>query len=209
MQVLASVQTWFLKLAATSPQGSGAATTAWIAAGTALIVGAATVAANLWIARGQRRDAAKQPALEQSVALAQERDGRIRSAVEAVEMIRIHCWEISSVCRDRDGRADTDLETRLGLQTDRLTADAQRLHQSWVLLRPDLSESEHDRLLSARILCLEALDALVTAIAVGLRMSPPATTVVRESVDTLDGLANILVDDLLALRRVWATASRA
>lgn len=209
MLLLASVHTWFLNAAAASPQGSGAATTAWIAAGAALIVGAATVAANLWIARGQRRDAAKQPALEQSAALAHERDGRIRSAVEAVETIRIHCWEISSVCRDRDGRADTDLVTRLGLQTDQLTADSQRLHQSWVLLRPDLSESEHDRLLSARILCLEALDAVVIAIAVGLRMSPPATTIVRESVEALDGLASTLVDDLLALRRVWATANRA
>jgi len=207
--LLASVHTWVLNVAAASSQGSGAATTAWIAAAAALIVGAATVAANLWIAREQRRGAAKQPALEQSVALAHERDGRIRLAVEAVETIRIRCWEISSVCRDRDGRADTDLATRLGLQTDRLTADAQRLHQSWVLLRPDLSESEHDRLLSARILCLEALDALVTAIAVGLRMSPPATTVVRGSVETLDGLANTLVGDLLALRRVWATPGRA
>lgn len=209
MLALASVHTWFLSVAAASTQGGRAATTAWIAAGAALIVGAATIAANLWIAQGQRREAAQQQALEQSIALTQERDGRIRSAVEAVETIRIRCWEISSVCRGRDGRADADLANRLSLQTDQLTADAQRLHRSWALLRPDLSESEHDRLLSARIRCLEALDALVTAIAVGLRMSPPATTVVRESVETLDGLANTLVDDLLALRRVWSTVGGA
>lgn len=129
MPLLAFVHTWVLNVAVASPQGSGATTIAWIAAAAALIVGAATVAANLWIAREQRRDAAKQPALEQSVALVQERDGRIRLAVEAVETIRIRCWEISSVCRDRDCRAQTDLATRLGLQTDRLTADAQSLRQ--------------------------------------------------------------------------------
>lgn len=209
VSAFASGHTWYPIVAAASSEGGRAATTAWIAAGAALVVGAATVAANLWIARGQRRDAARQPTLEQGVTLAQERDGRIRAAVEAVETIRIHCWEISSACRGRDGRAVADVATRLGIQTDRLTADTLRLHESWVLLRPDLSEGEHDRLLSARILCLEALDALVTAIAVGLRMSPPSTEAVRESVEALDGLANTLVDDLLALRRAWATASRA
>lgn len=188
-------------------QGGAAATSAWIAAGVALAVGGATVWANLWIARGQRQAAAQHPILEQNAASAQERDSRIRAVVEAVETIRIRCWEVSAACRNEGPQLTAECRDRLASQTESLRADTGVLYRCWAPLRPDLSQSEHDQLLAGRIVCMEALDSLVTAIAVGLRLLPPATTAVRDAVTVLDVAARNLVEDLLVLRRAWASSS--
>lgn len=196
------------QLATTATGHNGAAaTSAWIAAGVALAVGSATVLANLWIARGQRQTTAQQPARERSVTSAQERDGRIRAVVEAAETIRIRCWEVSAVCRKGDPHLASESRDRLARQTEFLKADTELLYQRWSPLRPDLSQSEHDQLLAGRIICMEALDALVTAIAVESRLLPPTTTAIRDAVAVLDAAARNLVEDLLVLRRAWSISS--
>jgi hypothetical protein len=54
---------------------------------------------------------------------------------------------------------------------------------------------------------MEALDALVTAIAVESRLLPPTTTAIRDAVAVLDAAARNLVEDLLVLRRAWSISS--
>lgn len=198
---------WSLIAAANASQTGGAATSAWIAAGAALTVGVVTVSANLWIARSQRRLSAQQPIAAQSAASAQERDSRIRKVVEATERIRIRCWEIFSACRHVDMKHGPDTWGKLDTQTELLTTDSGDLYRCWPALRPDLSENQHDHLLAGRIVCMEALDSLVTAIAVGSKLSPPPTDGIRNAANALDEAARDLVDDLLVVRRAWTSRS--
>jgi hypothetical protein len=192
--------------------GSPATTSAWIAAGVALAVGLATVAANLWIARNQREASLRQPMLERNAITLQERDARIRAVVTAVETVLLRCWTVTATCR-RDATGVGNVTTveargRLHRQTELLQAHAEEIHRSWAALRPDLSSSEHDRLLARRIGCMEALDALVTTIAAGRRTTPEDTVRVLQAVDVLDTSTRALCDDLLVLRRSWATSSQ-
>jgi hypothetical protein len=200
------ISIWF-PIAANAVQTDGAATSAWIAAGASLAVGGVTVLANLWIARNHSRLAERQPMVEQSAASAHQRDGRIRRVLEATERIRIRCWEVHSVCRHVDGELGPETWRKLDRQTELLTADSGDLYERWPALRPDLSENQHDHLLAGRIVCMEALDALVTTIAVRPRLSPPEPSSIRDAADALDGAAGHLVDDLLVIRRTWASGS--
>ena len=195
----------WLPIAAASSRTDSAVASAWIAAGATLAVGVVTVLANLWIARNQRRLAAKQAMAEQSVASAYERDSRIRRVVEATERIRIRCWEILSACRRGDMELGPEIWGKLDRQTELLTADSTDLYECWPALRPDLSQNQHDHLLACRIVCMEALDSLVTAIAVGSRLSPPSGNGIRNAANALDEAARKLVDDLLVMRRAWVS----
>jgi hypothetical protein len=166
------------------------ATAAWIAAAVTALIGLSTLTVNIWIASRQRQLSAKQPLLEQSAVLAQQRDARIRTLIEIAEIVRTRCWEAERILRNADLCALGKFREELRNHADLLRGDAQLLKESWAPLRSDMSNSEHDRLLVRRIECMEALDSLMTSIALTVHSPLPSADDIRDSIDSLDRSAS-------------------